>query len=38
MGQSVDKLFLEIAGARLAHTWQQFELAQSINEIVIVVA
>lgn len=38
MGQSVDKLFLEIAGRPvLAHTWQQFELAQSIDEIVIVV-
>jgi 2-C-methyl-D-erythritol 4-phosphate cytidylyltransferase len=37
MGQGVDKLFLEIAGRPvLAHTWQQFELAQSIDEIVIV--
>src|SRR5215471_8201375 len=38
MGQSVDKLFLELAGRPvLAHTWQQFERSQSVGEIVIVV-
>jgi 2-C-methyl-D-erythritol 4-phosphate cytidylyltransferase len=37
MGQSVDKLFLELAGRPvLAHTWQQFERSQSVEEIVIV--
>jgi 2-C-methyl-D-erythritol 4-phosphate cytidylyltransferase len=38
MGQSVDKLFLEIAGRPvLAHTWRQFERADSVQEIVLVV-
>jgi 2-C-methyl-D-erythritol 4-phosphate cytidylyltransferase len=38
MGQSVDKLFLEVAGRPvLAHTWQQFERAPSVQEIIIVV-
>ena len=37
MGQSVDKLFLEVAGRPvLAHTWQQFEQAPSIQEIILV--
>jgi len=37
MGQSVDKLFLELAGRPvLAHTWQQFESSPSIHEIIIV--
>ncbi len=38
MGQNVDKLFLEIAGRPvLAHTWGQFERADSVEEIVLVV-
>jgi 2-C-methyl-D-erythritol 4-phosphate cytidylyltransferase len=38
MGQAVDKLFLEVAGRPvLAHTWQQFERAPSIQEIILVV-
>src|SRR5260370_4981855 len=38
MGQNVDKLFLEIAGCPvLAHTWRQFEQANAVDEIVIVV-
>lgn len=38
MGQTVDKLFLKIAGRPvLAHTWRQFERAESVQEIVLVV-
>jgi 2-C-methyl-D-erythritol 4-phosphate cytidylyltransferase len=38
MGAGVDKLFLEVAGRPVvAHTWQRFEDAQCIGEIVIVV-
>jgi 2-C-methyl-D-erythritol 4-phosphate cytidylyltransferase len=37
MGQNVDKLFLELAGGPvLAHTWNRFEQASVIDEIVIV--
>ncbi len=38
MGAGVDKLFLEVAGRPLvAHTWQRFEDAKCINEIILVV-
>jgi 2-C-methyl-D-erythritol 4-phosphate cytidylyltransferase len=38
MGTGVDKLFLEVAGRPVvAHTWQRFNNAQSISEIVLVV-
>ena len=38
MGPNTDKLFLELKGRPvMAHTWQQFDLAECINEIVIVV-
>ena len=38
MGAGVDKLFLEVAGRPvIAHTWQRFNNAQCINEIVLVV-
>src|SRR5215471_2350203 len=38
MGPNTDKLFLELNGRPvMAHTWQRFEQAESINEIVIVV-
>ncbi len=38
MGAGVDKLFLEVAGRPVvAHTWQRFNDAQCINEIVLVV-
>jgi 2-C-methyl-D-erythritol 4-phosphate cytidylyltransferase len=38
MGQQVDKIFLEIAGRPvLAHTWRQFERADAVQEIVIVI-
>jgi 2-C-methyl-D-erythritol 4-phosphate cytidylyltransferase len=38
MGERVDKLFLEISGRPvLAHTWMQFETANSIQEIILVV-
>ena len=38
MGQGMDKLFLEIAGRPvLAHTWQQFDRVELVQEIVIVV-
>jgi len=38
MGTGVDKLFLEVAGRPvIAHTWQRFNNAQCINEIVVVV-
>lgn len=38
MGAGVDKLWLEVAGRPIvAHTWQKFNDAQSIGEIVLVV-
>lgn len=38
MGPGVDKLFLEVAGRPvLAHTWQRFNDASCINDLVIVV-
>ena len=38
MGAGVDKLFLKVAGRPVvAHTWQRFEDADCINEIVLVV-
>src|SRR5439155_21885339 len=38
MGANVDKLFLEVAGRPvIAHTWQRFESAACIDEIVLVV-
>ena len=38
MGPNVDKLFLEVAGRPLvAHTWQRFNDARCIDEIVLVV-
>ncbi len=38
MGAGVDKLFLEVAGRPVvAHTWQKFNNAQCISEIVLVV-
>ena len=38
MGTNVDKLFLEVAGRPvMAHTWQRFNDAMRIDEIVIVV-
>src|SRR5437868_12144439 len=38
MGPDIDKLFLEVAGRPVvAHTWQRFNEAKSIDEIVIVV-
>lgn len=38
MGPDVDKLFLEVAGRPvLAHTWQRFNDAQCIDDLVIVV-
>jgi 2-C-methyl-D-erythritol 4-phosphate cytidylyltransferase len=38
MGQNVDKLFLEIGGRPvLAHTWHQFELADEVEEIILVI-
>ena len=38
MGAGVDKLFLEVAGRPVvAHTWQRFNNAQCISEIVLVV-
>src|ERR1043165_515151 len=38
MGANVDKVWLEIAGRPIvAHTWQRFNDARSISEIVIVV-
>ena len=38
MGPNVDKLFLEVAGRPVvAHTWQRFEDAACIGEIVLVV-
>ena len=38
MGAGVDKLFLEVAGRPVvAHTWQRFDDAQCIDEIILVV-
>ena len=38
MGAGVDKLFLEVAGRPVvAHTWQQFDGAKCIGEIILVV-
>src|SRR5438045_967738 len=38
MGEEVDKLFLEIGGRPvIAHTWQRFDSADCIDEIVLVV-
>ncbi len=38
MGPNTDKLFVEVAGRSLvAHTWQRFEDARCIDEIVLVV-
>jgi 2-C-methyl-D-erythritol 4-phosphate cytidylyltransferase len=38
MGQDVDKLFLEVAGRPVvAHTWQRFDAASCIDEIVLVI-
>ena len=38
MGANVDKLFLEVAGRPVvAHTWQRFDEARCIDEIVLVV-
>jgi 2-C-methyl-D-erythritol 4-phosphate cytidylyltransferase len=38
MGPTVDKLFLEVAGRPVvAHTWQRFNDAQCIGEIILVV-
>lgn len=38
MGTGVDKLFLQVAGRPvLAHTWQRFEDAPSVDEIILVV-
>jgi 2-C-methyl-D-erythritol 4-phosphate cytidylyltransferase len=38
MGPNVDKLFLEIGGKPVvAHTWQRFNGAKSIDEIIVVV-
>jgi 2-C-methyl-D-erythritol 4-phosphate cytidylyltransferase len=38
MGAGVDKLFLEVAGRPvIAHTWQKFDDAQCIGEIILVV-
>lgn len=38
MGPGIDKLFLEVAGRPLvAHTWQRFEEAHEVDEIIVVV-
>ena len=38
MGPGIDKLFLEVAGRPVvAHTWQRFDAADCIDEIVLVV-
>jgi 2-C-methyl-D-erythritol 4-phosphate cytidylyltransferase len=38
MGPGIDKIFLEVAGRPLiAHTWQRFESATEIDEIILVV-
>ena len=39
MGAGVDKLFLKVAGRPVvAHTWQRFDDAKCIDEIVVVVS
>lgn len=38
MGPNIDKLFLEVAGAPVvAHTWERFDEAECIDEIVVVI-
>ena len=38
MGANVDKLWLEVAGRPvIAHTWKQFNDAQCVDEIILVV-
>src|SRR6185503_20075374 len=38
MGPNIDKLFLEVAGAPVvAHTWERFDEAEVIDEIVLVI-
>jgi 2-C-methyl-D-erythritol 4-phosphate cytidylyltransferase len=38
MGQNIDKIFLEIVGRPvLAHTWHQFEQADAVEEIILVI-
>ena len=38
MGPNIDKLFLEVAGAPIvAHTWERFDEAECIDEIVLVI-
>jgi len=38
MGPNIDKLFLEVAGRPVvAHTWERFEQAREVEEIVVVV-
>ncbi|MDB6030993.1 MAG: ispD, partial [Verrucomicrobiales bacterium] len=38
MGPGMDKLFLEVAGRPVvAHTWRSFDLAPTIDEIILVV-
>jgi len=38
MGPNIDKLFLEVSGAPVvAHTWERFDDAESIDEIVLVI-
>ena len=38
MGPNIDKLFLEVAGLPvIAHTWQRFDAADGIDEIILVV-
>src|SRR5262245_60773354 len=38
MGPNVDKLFLQVSGAPVvAHTWERFDEAESIDEIVLVI-
>ena len=38
MGPNIDKLFLEVAGAPVvAHTWERFDEAECIDEIVLVI-
>ena len=38
MGKEIDKLFLAVAGKPVvAHTWQRFDSAQCIDDLVLVV-
>ena len=38
MGPNIDKLFLEVSGAPVvAHTWERFDDAECIDEIILVV-